>query len=53
MGEKKLPDSHYDVAQTFSRGWVNDEHTRRACERSDDAYSVFHKMLEHVHPPDD
>ena len=33
--------------------WVNDEDTRRAFERSDDAYRVFRKMLESGHPPDD
>ena len=33
--------------------WVNDEDTKRAFERSDDAYRVFRKMLESGHPPDD
>ena len=33
--------------------WVNDEDTKRAYERSDDAYRVFRKMLEGGHPPDD
>lgn len=33
--------------------WVNDEHTKRAFDRSDDAYRVFRKMLESGHPPDD
>jgi toxin YhaV len=33
--------------------WVNDEHTKRAYESSDDAYRVFRKMLESGHPPDD
>lgn len=33
--------------------WVNDEETKRAYESSDDAYRVFHKMLESGHPPDD
>jgi toxin YhaV len=33
--------------------WVNDEETKRACERNDDAYRVFRKMLENDHPPDD
>lgn len=33
--------------------WVNDEHTKRAYESSDDAYRVFRKMLERGHPPDD
>ena len=33
--------------------WVNDEDTKRAFDRSDDAYRVFRKMLESGHPPDD
>jgi toxin YhaV len=33
--------------------WVNDEDTRRAFERGDDAWRVFHRMLESGHPPDD
>lgn len=33
--------------------WVNDEDTKRAYERDDDAYRVFRKMLERGHPPDD
>ena len=33
--------------------WVNDEDSKRAFERSDDAYRVFRKMLESGHPPDD
>ena len=33
--------------------WVNDDNTKRAYESSDDAYSVFRKMLENGHPPDD
>jgi len=33
--------------------WVNDEDTKRAFERSDDADRVFRKMLENGHPPDD
>lgn len=32
--------------------WVNDENTKRAYERDDDAYRVFRKMLETGHPPD-
>jgi toxin YhaV len=32
---------------------VNDDNTKRAYESSDDAYSVFRKMLESGHPPDD
>ena len=33
--------------------WVNDEDTKRAYERSDDAYRVFRKMLDTGHPPED
>jgi toxin YhaV len=33
--------------------WVNDEDTKRAYEKSDDAYLVFRSMLENGHPPDD
>jgi toxin YhaV len=33
--------------------WVNDEGTKRAYESSDDAYRVFHRMLDSGHPPDD
>lgn len=33
--------------------WVNDEDTKRAYERSDDAYRIFRKMLVSGHPPGD
>lgn len=33
--------------------WVNDEDTKRAYERDDDAYRVFMKMLASGNPPDD
>ena len=33
--------------------WVNDEASKRAYERSDDAYKVFRRMREGGHPPDD
>ena len=33
--------------------WVNDEASRLAYERSDDAYKVSRRMLEGGHPPDD
>lgn len=33
--------------------WVNDEDSRRAYERSDDAYRVFRRMLASGHPPND
>lgn len=32
--------------------WINDEDTKRADERSNDAYRVFRKMLENGHLPD-
>ncbi len=32
---------------------MNDEHTKRAYERADDAHRTFQKMLERGHPPDD
>jgi len=32
--------------------WVNDEDTKRAYERTDDAYRVFARMLDRGHPPD-
>ncbi|MDO9478875.1 MAG: type II toxin-antitoxin system YhaV family toxin [Pseudohongiella sp.] len=31
--------------------WVNDEDTKRAYESSNDAYRIFHKMLESGNPP--
>jgi toxin YhaV len=33
--------------------WVNDEGTKRAYESGDDAYRVFHRMLESGNPPSD
>jgi toxin YhaV len=33
--------------------WVNDEDTKRAYDRSDDAYRVFGKMLAKGNPPND
>ena len=33
--------------------WVNDEASKRAYERSDDAYKVFRRMLESGRSPDD
>lgn len=32
--------------------WVNDEATKRAFDRSNNAYLVFRKMLESGHPPE-
>lgn len=33
--------------------WINDENTKRAYQKNDDAYRVFRKMLESGHPPSD
>jgi toxin YhaV len=33
--------------------WINDENSKRAYEKGDDAYRVFRKMLESGHPPSD
>lgn len=33
--------------------WVNDEDTKRAFDRSNDAYRIFRNTLESGHPPDD
>ena len=33
--------------------WVNDENSKRAYEKGDDAYRVFRKMLGSGHPPSD
>ena len=33
--------------------WVNDEDTKRAYERADDAYRVFRRMLDSGRPPSD
>ncbi len=40
-------------ARVIVFAWVNDEDSKRAYERGDDAYRVFRKMLESGHPPDD
>ncbi|OYT91630.1 MAG: toxin [Burkholderiales bacterium PBB3] len=40
-------------AKVIVLAWVNDEDTKRAYDSSDDAYRVFHKMLQSGHPPDD
>ena len=44
---------YHRASRIIVYAWVNDEHTKRAYERSDDAYRVFQKMLERGHPPDD
>ena len=44
---------YHRASRIIVYAWVNDEHTKRAYERADDAYRVFQKMLERGHPPDD
>jgi toxin YhaV len=44
---------YHAQAKIIVLAWVNDEDTKRAFDRSDDAYRVFLKMLESGHPPDD
>ena len=44
---------YHQASRIIVYAWVNDEDTKRAYERSDDAYPVFRKMLERGHPPDD
>ena len=44
---------YHRASRIIVYAWVNDEHTKRAYECSDDAYRVFQKMLERGHPPDD
>ena len=44
---------YHQASRIIVYAWVNDEDTKRAYERSDDAYLVFRKMLERGHPPDD
>jgi len=44
---------YHQASRIIVYAWVNDEDTKRARERSDDAYRVFRKMLERGRPPDD
>ena len=44
---------YHAASRVIVFAWVNDEHTKRAYESSDDAYRVFQRMLETGHPPDD
>jgi toxin YhaV len=44
---------YHAAAQMIVYAWVNDDNTKRAYERSDDAYQVFRKMLKSGCPPDD
>lgn len=44
---------YHQASRIIVYAWVNDEDTKRAYERSDDAYRVFQRMLERGQPPDD
>lgn len=44
---------YHAEAKVIVYAWVNDEGTKRAYERADDAYRVFRKMLGSGHPPSD
>jgi toxin YhaV len=44
---------YHAAAKMIVYAWVNDDDTKRAYESNNDAYSVFRKMLESGHPPDD
>lgn len=44
---------YHAQARIIVLAWVNDEDSKRAFDRSDDAYRVFRKMLEGGNPPDD
>ena len=44
---------YHQASRIIVYAWVNDADTKRAYERSDDAYYVFQKMLQRGHPPDD
>jgi toxin YhaV len=44
---------YHNASKIIVYAWVNDEATKRAYEKSDDAYRVFRKMLKSGHPPND
>ena len=44
---------YHAAAKIIVLAWVNDENTKRAYERTNDAYKVFSKMLENGNPPND
>jgi len=44
---------YHRASRIIVYAWVNDEDTKRAYERPDDAYRVFRKMLEGGQPPED
>ena len=43
---------YHRASRIIVYAWVNDEDTKRAYERPDDAYRVFRKMLEGGQPPE-
>jgi len=43
---------YHRASRIIVYAWVNDEGTKRAYERPDDAYRVFRKMLEVGQPPE-
>lgn len=43
---------YHAAAKIIVFAWVNDEDSKRAFERNDDAYRTFRKMLANGHPPD-
>ena len=51
--EEALHLCYHQASRIIVYARVNDEDTKRAYERSDDAYRVFQKMLERGRPPDD
>ncbi|MHB1950715.1 MAG: type II toxin-antitoxin system YhaV family toxin [Acidiferrobacteraceae bacterium] len=44
---------YHQPSKIIVYAWVNDEDTKRAYDRDDDAYRVFRRMLETGHPPSD
>jgi toxin YhaV len=44
---------YHAQAKVIVYAWVNDEATKRAYESADDAYRVFHRMLDSGRPPSD
>ncbi len=44
---------YHAASKMLVLAWVNDSYTKRAFDSNNDAYSVFRKMLESGHPPDD
>lgn len=44
---------YHQKSKIIIYAWVNDINSKRAYDRSTDAYRVFRKMLENGHPPND